>query len=126
MALAGCALIVIAAATAGTMYWRAARALEAASAEIAAEESIAFRVTALDRAPAGFEFLPTPPQFTGAAGFNGKVYLCGRGGLFEYDEDGRLTAQYLAGRDLPPAPLAAISSGVTSDTGRPELWIGTA
>ncbi|HEV2690234.1 MAG TPA: hypothetical protein VGV35_16870, partial [Bryobacteraceae bacterium] len=111
----------------GSTLWRASRSLQDARAIVAQEGRIAFRAISLDRpAPSGFEFISSPAQFRDATLFQGRFYLCGPPGLFAYDLNGSLVAQYRPGRELPPAPLVAMASAVASGNNDPQLWIATA
>ena len=122
--LAAGAAILGAAIFAGSAWWRASRAVREASDAVASEGKIRFTERRLDRiAPAGFEILSAPSAYRDAAQFNGKLYVAGAAGLFAFHPDGTLAEQYLAGRELPSAPLTRLA--VASVSGAPELWIGT-
>lgn len=111
----------------GTTLWKATRSLKEAEGRVAQAGRIPFRLTSLDRPlEAGFESISAPAQFHDAALYEGRVYLCGPPGLFAYDANGSLAASYRPGRELPPAPLAAMAVGLGTGSGRPQLWIATA
>ena len=101
--------------------------LQDARAHVAREGQIAFHSIPLDRPlPAGFDPISSPAEYRDAALFQGRFYLCGPAGLFAYDANGSLTAQYRPGMELPPAPLVAMASGAVSGASEPQLWIATA
>ena len=49
-------------------------------------------------------------QFTDAALFADRFYLCGPGGLLAFDLNGTLVAQYRLGMELPPSPLTQVAT----------------
>jgi len=107
--------------------WRASSSLKDATARVAREGLVAFRAISLDRPlPTGFESISATAQFRDATLFQGRFYLCGPAGLFAYDLNGSLVAQYRPGLELPPAPLVAMASGIGSGKSEPQLWIATA
>ncbi len=111
----------------GSTLWKAARTLTDARARVAQEGLVAFRTISLDRPTAGgFESISSPAQFRDAILFQGRFYLCGPAGLFAYDPNGSLVAQYRPGRELPPAPLVTMAAGVGTGANDPRLWIATA
>jgi ligand-binding sensor domain-containing protein len=111
----------------GTTIWQASSTLKNATALVAREGLIPFRAIPLDRPlPIGFESISAPGQFRDATLFQGRFYLCGPPGLFAYDLNGSLVAQYRPGLELPPAPLIAMASGIGSGKTEPQLWIATA
>ena len=94
--------------------------------QVARQGQFEVRTIHLDRAiPAGFESVTSPAQFTDAALFNGKFYLCGPGGLSAFDFNGKPAGQYNVGIDLPPAPLVRMAVGVGGSGTGPQLWIAT-
>src|SRR5260370_6644854 len=110
-----------------TTLWQASSSLKDATARVAQEGLVPFRTIPLDRPlPTGFESISAPPQFRDATLFQGRFYLCGPPGLFAYDVNGSLVAQYRPGLELPPAPLVAMASGIGSGKSEPQLWIATA
>jgi ligand-binding sensor domain-containing protein len=112
---------------AGLAVWKASRALRQASSEVAAEENLKFTVSRLDRAvPPGVEWISSPATFNDAAFFGGRLYVCGPSGLIEYSMDGKPTAHFRAGLELPAAPLVGMSVGRVADATGPELYLATA
>ncbi len=112
--------------SAGFVYWRAQRALHAAAEQVASEKRIPFTARPVEPAPtAGVEWVSAPAVFAAAARFDGKLYVSGPAGLFEYDPRGALLKQYLVGRELPPSPLGPMSRAVLPDSREPELVIAT-
>jgi ligand-binding sensor domain-containing protein len=110
-----------------TTIWQASSSLKNAAARVAKEGLVAFRVIPLDRPlPTGFESISATAQYRDATLFQGRSYLCGPPGLFAYDSNGSLVAQYRVGLELPPAPLVAMASGIGSRKSEPQLWIATA
>src|SRR5258708_12313049 len=110
-----------------TTLWQASSSLKNATARVAQEGLVPFRTVPLDRPlPTGFESISAPAQFRDATLFQGRFYLCGPPGLFAYDVNGSLVAQYRPGLELPPAPLVAMASGIGSGKSEPQLWIATA
>ena len=74
---------------AGLAIWKASRALQHASAEVAAEENLKFTVSRLNRAvPSEVEWISSPAVFSDAAFFEGRLFLCGPSGLIEYSPEG--------------------------------------
>src|SRR5258708_18017503 len=110
-----------------TTFWQASSSLKNATARVAQEGLVPFRTVPLDRPlPTGFESISAPAQFRDATLFQGRFYLCGPPGLFAYDVNGSLVAQYRPGLELPPAPLVAMASGIGSGKSEPQLWIAKA
>ncbi len=94
--------------------------LEQATTQVQSEGRYPFRVIPLDKAvPSGFESITSPAQFTDAAVFDGRLYLCGPTGLLAFDLNGKQVGEYHAGLELPPAPLIRMAAGPT------QLWIAT-
>ncbi len=109
---------------AGAAFWRASRALRGAARELAAQSHLPFQTVQLDRrVPEGTDWISSPAVFNDAALFEGRLFLSGPTGLFEYTASGALVASYRAGLELPAAPLTALATGQIS--GRPRLWIAT-
>jgi len=112
---------------AGVAIWKASRVLKRASREVLAEENLKFTALRLDRAaPSGVEWISSPAVYTDAVFFEGRLYLCGPTGLSEYSQDGKLTARYRVGLELPAAPLVGMSVGRAADAAQPELYLATA
>jgi len=124
--LIGLALCV-ALGLAGWAIWKASRALQRASEEVAAAENLRFTVLRLgSAAPSGIEWISSPAVLSDAAFFAGRLYLCGPSGLMEYSPDGKLVARYRVGLELPAAPLVGMSIGRAADAAEPELYLATA
>ncbi len=103
-----------------TFHW-AARGVQEAEDAVEREGKFAVRTIGLDRPVAsGFELVSASAQFTDAAWFAGRLYVCQPSGLLAFDANGRLVAQYRVGFELPAAPLVQLAS-----EGQ-QLWIATA
>jgi ligand-binding sensor domain-containing protein len=112
---------------AGLAIWKASRALQRASAEVAEEENLKFTISPLNRpVPSGVEWISSPAVLSDATFYEGRLYLCGPSGLIEYSPDGKLVARYRAGLELPAAPLVSMSIGRAADAAEPELYLATA
>jgi ligand-binding sensor domain-containing protein len=111
---------------AGLAFRRASVGLQTARVSAAHENQIAVRRAVLDKTIVSpFEPVSTPAQFRDAAVFQGHLYVCGPSGLLAYDSDGAAVTSYLTGRELPPAPCAAVAAGLAPGTSQPTLWIAT-
>ncbi|MGH9492429.1 MAG: ligand-binding sensor domain-containing protein [Terriglobales bacterium] len=109
------------------MLWEASRVLRQAREQVAVETDVPFTAVLLDRPlPAGVEWISAPAVFTGAAQFQGNLYLYGPTGLSAYSPEGALLARYRAGLELPPAPVVAAAVGLLPDSSQPELFLATA
>jgi ligand-binding sensor domain-containing protein len=118
--------LVILLGFAGLAIWKASRALQRASEEVAAEETLKFTVSPLDRVvSADIEWISSPAVFSDAAFYEGRLYLCGPSGLIEYSPEGKLVARYRVGLELPAAPLVGMSVGRAADAAEPELYLAT-
>src|SRR5215469_10706714 len=107
------ALVTITAALAvcGLIYWKVSSALKAASQEIKAEREHSFSVVRLEPvAESPFTWISAPAAFSGAAIFQGRLFVCSSAGLFEYDQSGKLVKHFRAGQELPPTPLLAMTT----------------
>lgn len=114
-------------AVCGLIYWKVTSALKAASQELKAEREHGFAVIRLEPlAENRFIWIGAPAAFSGAAVFQGRLFVCGSAGLFEYDQNGKLLKHFRAGQDLPPAPLLAITTGLLADAREPELLMVSA
>jgi ligand-binding sensor domain-containing protein len=92
----------------------------------AAHSSIPFEIHPISASrPSLVDSLPAPPDFRDAQIFHGSLYVAAAGGLWVYDLAGNLQTTYRTGRDLPPAPLAAMAVGTVSGDVEPKLWIAT-
>ncbi|MBV8820389.1 MAG: hypothetical protein JO022_18660, partial [Acidobacteriaceae bacterium] len=99
----------------------ASTGLQTAKTQVAHESQYAVRRMKLDQAIAsGFEPVSSPAQFTDAVVFQGKLFLCGPGGLLAFNPDGRPSGEWHVGRELPAAPLVQMGLG----SGQ-QLWIAT-
>ena len=111
---------------AGWAIWKASRALQRAYEEMAAEENLKFTVSRLNRVvPSDVEWISSPAVFNDAAFFEGRLFLCGPSGLIEYSPEGKQTARYRVGLELPAAPLVGMSIGRAADAAEPELYLAT-
>ena len=124
IAILGCAALLAAAAS---VRWSARRALSKAAADLQAEQNLEVDVRPME-APSGlpFERIGTAAEFTGAAEFQGHLYLCGPAGLTQYDSQGKLERTYRVGAELPPSPVTRMAVGVLTDAREPELIMATA
>ncbi len=106
---------------------RARHSLAEATAQVNRQPEFPFRSIPLDKPlPAGFEPISSSSQFSDAALFHGRFYLCGPSGLLAFDLGGTLVAQYRPGMELPPAPLVRMAAAAISESLGPQLWIATA
>jgi ligand-binding sensor domain-containing protein len=126
VAVAVLAVLLLGLAGAGVIFWRAQRVLRSATAEVKSRESLPFTVRKLSPVSSGFEWISAPASFSGAAFFQGELYLCGAAGLFRYDSHGTLLKQYRSGAELPSTPLLRITAGILRDAKEPELLVVTA
>jgi hypothetical protein len=102
------------------------RVLRQTSAAINAEENFAVDVRSLNISTGSrFDWIAAPAVFSAGAPFQGKLYLCGPSGLYEYSNTGELLHVYRVGQQLPVAPLVTLATGVLSDSSQPELLIAT-
>ncbi len=125
-AAAAAGLGLLALASLGYIRWRALRALDSAAREVAAERNLGFSVRLLpESAGSRFDWITTPAVYSQAAQFQGRLYLCGPSGLYEFDSSGKALRQFLVGRQLPPSPLTHMAVGLLADGGQPELLIAT-
>lgn len=109
----------------GALAWfaatlhRASSEVAEATRQVSREGLFGFRVRALDRRfPSGFESISSPAQFSDAALYDGKLYVCGPTGLIAFNRDRSVANEYHVGIELPPAPLMRMAAG-------PQLWIAT-
>lgn len=125
-AIIGVALTTIALAGIFT-GWRASRALHQSTQELRSEREIRFLVRPfLPSRNVNFEVVSSPDVFLQAGRFQNHLYIAGPSGLSEYDLDGTLLRQFVAGRELPSFPLVAMAVGTLGDSAEPELVLGTA
>ena len=106
--------------------WAAQRAINKATSDLQAEQNLEVDVRALE--PSGglpFERIGTPSEFTGAAEFQSHLYLCGPGGLTQYDLEGKFIRAYRVGVELPPSPVPRLAVGMLADAHQQELILAT-
>jgi ligand-binding sensor domain-containing protein len=118
--------VSLAAICLATVYWQASRALRQAAQLVSTSGQLQFTTRAVIPSSVGFEWMNTPPAFAEGAVFNGKLFLAGATGLFEYDNQGTLIKQYRPGQELPASPLLRVTTGVLRDSHQPELLLATA
>jgi hypothetical protein len=124
---AAVACLIFALALGAITAWRASRALHSAAQEVHSEHEIRFAVRPL--APSlntDFEPISSLATFLQAAAFQGRLYVAGPGGLFEYELGGAPLRQYVVGRDLPGSPLVALAPAILAASHQPELILATA
>jgi ligand-binding sensor domain-containing protein len=110
----------------GFVRWRAQQALTDSQREVASEQNLRFVVRPFAKSTsAKFEWISAPAAFSQAAEFQGHLYVCASGGLYEFTADGQLVQEYHSGKDLPSSPLTRMASAVLADSGQPELVIAT-
>jgi hypothetical protein len=122
--LAGLAAIG-ASAWAGVTLWSARRAASIATQRVRADSLAGFSLRNLDTANVPVEVLAAGDLTTAGAGFDGKLYVAGNGGVSEYLADGSPGRRFRPGVELPPAPVSALAAGVLPNTSGRELLIGT-
>jgi ligand-binding sensor domain-containing protein len=83
-------------------------------------------VRAIGPTASAFDWIAPPAVFSSGAVYNGRLYLAGPSGLFEYSNRGDLLHIYRAGQELPAATLGAMTTATLSDAHQPELLIATA
>src|SRR5271165_382387 len=119
--------VVAAAFLIGSSFRKAEHILGTARTGVAHENQVDFRRYRLDKTVLSpFEPVSAPAQFRDAAFFEGHLYLCGPSGLLAYASDGSLSARFLVGRELPPAPCVAVAAGLAGGSSQPQLWLATA
>jgi ligand-binding sensor domain-containing protein len=119
------ALLGLAAVTG--VLWEASRALRQVRQQVAAEAEIPAVSVVLDQSQStSVEWISAQAVFTGAAKFQGNLYLYGPTGLTAYNSEGAVVARYRVGLELPPAPVVAAASGLLPDSSQPELFLATA
>lgn len=110
----------------GAAFWSVRTAWRHSTEQVRREGTIPYRLVRLDAAvPAGVEWISAPSLFRDAALYRGHFFLASPVGLSEYDSSGRLLSSYRVGLELPPAPLVAVTTGVSPDSGTPELLVAT-
>lgn len=125
--LAALVTFIMVLGTGALVYWKASNALKVAQQELTAEQEHGFSVLRLDPPPENaFTWISAPAAFSGVAVFQGRLFVCGSAGLFEYDPSGKLRKHYRAGQELPPSPLLRMTTGLLADAPESELLIVTA
>lgn len=120
-------VVAVAAVSIGRTLWQAGRAFDDSQQAAAQSGRSALSVAAFQRTPpAGFEPVGGPAAFRDVAVFAGSLFLCGPGGVWRYDTEGRVLASYRAGLELPPAPAVSLAVARLGDAGAEELLIATA
>jgi ligand-binding sensor domain-containing protein len=119
--------LVLALALGAITAWRASRALHSAAQNVHSEHEIRFAVRPLaTTVNTDFEPINSLATFLQAAAFQGRLYVAGPGGLFEYELGGTPLRQYVVGRELPGSPLVALAPAILADSHQPELILATA
>ncbi len=120
-----CFAALAAAAWAALTIYRASRAITDSAVAMGREARISFTTARLDRASAaGFESIAAPESFRDAVVYGGRLYVCGPGGLIEFDGE-EPGARYRTGLELPGPPVA-LAVGARSGASGQELLIATA
>jgi ligand-binding sensor domain-containing protein len=110
----------------GFVRWRVLKALTGSEQQVASEQRLRFVVRHLpENANSKFDRVSASAAFSQAAEFQGRLYLCGSAGLYEYGADGKLEQEYHVGKELPSSPLTQMVTAVLPDSARPELVIAT-
>lgn len=118
--------VVLAAACVAIVAWQGNRVLRRAAQEVTSSSQVRFTVRQLASLKTGFEWISAPAAYSGGTAFNGKLYLAGATGLFEYDSHGSLIRHYRPGQELPPTALIRITTAALRDSRAPELLLATA
>jgi ligand-binding sensor domain-containing protein len=119
--------LIMALALGAITAWRASRALHSAAQDVRSEHEIRFVVRPLATSfNSDFEPISSLATFFQAATFQGRLYVAGPGGLFEYELGGAPLRQYAVGRDLPGSPLVALAPAILADSHQLELILATA
>jgi len=126
--LAILAVTAAALAAAGAFVaWRVARVLRQSVQEVHTAQEIRYELhSLLPPTPSSFEVVSSPQVFLQAARFQDHLYIAGPAALSEYDFNGELLRQFVAGRELPSSPLVAMAVGTTNGSSDPELVLATA
>jgi ligand-binding sensor domain-containing protein len=110
----------------GAAFWNARTAWRHSTEQVRREGTIPYRLVRLDAAvPTGVEWISAPSLFRDAALYRDHFFLASPVGLSQYDSNGQLLSSYRVGLELPPAPLVAVATGVSPDSGTPELLVAT-
>ncbi|HET7870975.1 MAG TPA: hypothetical protein VFL42_00575, partial [Terriglobales bacterium] len=117
--------LLLATASIAFVYRQAGRALRRAAREVSASAELEVAINRPAATVTAFEWISAPAAFSGAALFQGDLWLCGASGLFRFDSHGKLLKHYRPGQELPAAALLRITSGVLRDAKTPELLLAT-
>ncbi|MBV9072549.1 MAG: hypothetical protein JOZ10_02860 [Acidobacteria bacterium] len=119
--------MILATAYVGFAFHRAARALRSAQVAVAEESELKFVARPYSPiADTGFDPIPGAAQFAHAAEFQGKIYIAGQTGLYEYDARGQKLRDFHVGRELPASPLLKLARATLANSQQTELVIATA
>ena len=123
---AATAALVIVIGAAWTSLSRINRTLRQSRRDSAADGDVAFSLQPFHpETSEPFEALPAANGYVTGAGFQGKLYLAGPGGLAVYDQPTSRPRQLETGVELPPAPIVTLAQGRLRGSSRPELFAGT-
>ena len=122
----GGTVVLAALLVAGTVYWRAGRAMKNAEEAVAFDRDLRFVSRPL-AAPidSGFEWVSAPAIFSQAEEFHGHLFVAGPAGLSEFDESGKPLREFRVGRELPASELLKVARATLADSREPELVIAT-
>lgn len=117
---------IVLAGIAGVTIWRSTHAIRSAAEDLRNQNEFRFVVRPFASVETAFEAISSPAVFLQAMQFQEHLYVAGPEGLFEYNGKGDLVHEYAAGRELPGAPMVAVTQGVLADSRTPELILATA
>jgi hypothetical protein len=125
--IAGAAAAAAVACAGMFVGWRASRVLRQSAQEVRSEREIRFEVRPFrPLVNANFEVVSSPDVFLQATVFQNRLHIAGPSGLSEYQPDGTLLREFVAGRELPSSPLVALAVGLVANSAEPELILATA
>jgi len=108
------------------MHARLEHSLRTAASEANAARQFHFDVRVLNPAVAtGVEWMSSPVTWSAGTVYEGRIYLAGAAGLFEFSADGTAGRSFRPGRELPAAPLGELAVGTPRGAVQPELLIAT-
>lgn len=111
----------------GYSVWKAQREIAASHTDYRRSNEIPYTMRTLDgNAAPGLDLLTSRLALMDAATLDGKWYVVTSQRLIEVDSEGRETAAYRCGIELPAAPLESMTTGVAGGAQRRELYIATA
>jgi ligand-binding sensor domain-containing protein len=97
---------------AGSAFRSAANARRLAQTAVPAESGLRFKIITLNATPpSGIEPVGSPAAFVDFTGYQDRLWMSGPAGLFGWDRNGNLVAQYRPGLELPPVELGSMSTG---------------